>query len=526
MMNFAIERPSGKSLLLAGAICLLAACGSDSDSDNPLPPQNTPPIANPVDAQTELGQSVLIDALANDTDADGDTLTLIMVQVKSGSGVASIKDNQILFEPDGVGTTLLDYAISDGNGGEAQAVVTVMVNGAAEIYVGSSQCVSCHVDKKTFFETGHNFKFTKIENGEAPSYPFTSIDGAVDLIDGVKNTLGNPSGWSDISYVIGGYKSSAMFLDQNGYIMIGDKVGTAVVPKGHQVTPEMMWPYYQNDALDSHGYDYCGRCHTTGWKDYTEATGDYRNLNRQDDMPGMGGTFALTGVQCESCHGAGVDHIKSPSKQNIVKLATARQTADFLAEDMGYGKPIACSECHTVDDSIKRYPDYISPLNVVFGGDTEGGRIDKNGGGLGGRGGRHAATTMIGTDPDTGEAMGKKKDFTCSTCHNPHRSEHNQDQPGHEDAMVAQCTDCHSMEFNLGNGGGIVHETMAKCIDCHMPSESHMFKINLSMPSDDPNHFSVDGQYNKPWLRASDSCQSCHTEDYDQRAAAIGTIHK
>lgn len=93
---------------------------------------------------------MLIDALANDTDADGDTLTLIMVQVKSGSGVASIKDNQILFEPDGVGTTLLDYAISDGNGGEAQAVVTVMVNGAAEIYVGSSQCVSCHVDKKPF----------------------------------------------------------------------------------------------------------------------------------------------------------------------------------------------------------------------------------------------------------------------------------------------------------------------------------------------------------------------------------------
>lgn len=197
------------------------------------------------------------------------------------------------------------------------------------------------------------------------------------MIDGVKNTLGNPSGWSDISYVIGGYKSSAMFLDQNGYIMIGDKVGTAVVPKGHQVTPEMMWPYYQNDALDSHGYDYCGRCHTTGWKDYTEATGDYRNLNRQDDMPGMGGTFALTGVQCESCHGAGVDHIKSPSKQNIVKLATARQTADFLAEDMGYGKPIACSECHTVDDSIKRYPDYISPLNVVLVGILKVGALTK-----------------------------------------------------------------------------------------------------------------------------------------------------
>ncbi|MCG9729532.1 Ig-like domain-containing protein [Shewanella sp. Isolate13] len=514
-----------KKLLLASMVSLLVACGSDNDDPVQPPVENTPPVANPTEGATTLGNSVLIDALANDTDADGDSLVITDVKVKEGTGQATISDNQILFEPAEVGTTIIEYSIEDGNGGSAQSIITIIVSENNLVYVGSNKCVSCHIDKKSFFETGHNFKFTKIENGEEPIYPFTSISGILDFIEGVDNTLGKPTGWGDISYVIGGYKSSAMFVDMNGYIFSGDKVGGAVVPKGHQVTAEMMYAYAPNDAPDAHPYDYCGRCHTTGWKDYTEATGDYRNLNRQDDMPGMGGTFALTGVQCESCHGAGGEHIQEPSKQNIVKRATARTTEDYLRDDMGYGKAVACSECHTVDDSIKRYPDYISPQNAVFGGDTQGGRIAKNGGGLNGRGGRHAATTMIGTDPDSGEAMGKKKDFTCSTCHNPHKSEHYQTQPGHENAIVRECTDCHSKKFNPGNGGGVAHATIAKCTDCHMPSESHMFKIDISRASDDASNFSLDGKYNKPWLRASDSCKTCHEQDYDERAIAIGNIH-
>ncbi len=517
-----------RKLLLASTISLLVACGSDND--NPLPPpiENTPPIANPSDVEATLGTSILIDALANDTDADGDALTIETAEVTAGTGTASIQDNKILFDPVEVGTTTVKYSISDGNAGEAESTVTIIVISNSLAYVGSNTCVSCHTDKKSYFETGHNFKLNKIVDGQAPSYPFSSITGAMELIDGVNNSLGNPAGWEDISYVIGGYKSSAMFIDMNGYIMTGSKVGSAVLPKGHEITPEMMWPYAPNDAADSHPYDYCGRCHTTGWKDYTEGTGDYRNLNRQDDMPGMGGTFALTGVQCESCHGAGSEHISNPSKANIDKVATARITEDYLAEDMGFGKAVACVECHTVDDSIKRYPEYISPLNTVFGGDTQGGRIDKNGGGRGGRGGRHAATTMIGTEPDTGEALGKKKGFKCSTCHNPHQSEHNQAQPGHGNAMVAKCTDCHSMEFAdaPGAGGALAHQAVAECTDCHMPSASHMFKINISVESNDASHFSLDGEYNKPWLRASDSCQGCHADDFDERAAQIGKVHK
>ncbi|WP_299787385.1 Ig-like domain-containing protein [uncultured Shewanella sp.] len=535
MMNIKDKQVPYKKLILAGMISLLVACGSDNDDPLPPPEENNPPIANPSDAETVIGSSILIDALANDTDPDGDPLTIETVSVTDGTGTASIQDNKILFVPEEVGTTIINYTISDGNGGEAESIVTVVVtaSGAALAYVGTETCIACHTDKKTYYETGHNFKLTKVE-GEKPLYPFTAIpDGILEFLD-VNNTLGNPSSWADISYVIGGYKSSTMFIDQNGYIMTGDAVGTFPVPEGTEATAQMTWPWSKNDAPDSHGYDYCGRCHTTGWKDYTEGAGDNRNLNRQDDMPGMGGTFAMTGVQCESCHGAGSEHIKAPSKHNIVKLAEARVTSDYTADDMGYGKPAKCQECHTTDDAVRRYPSYQSPFEQEFGGETLNARLKLNTGfgpegRRGGRGGRHAGTTIIGTDPDTGEAMGKKKGFTCSTCHNPHRSEHYQDQPGHGDAMVRQCTDCHTKEFADVPGSDIAsaaHEFIAECTDCHMPSESHLFKIDLEGAKDDPRHFSADGVYMKPWLRAYDSCSGCHEEDYDLRASKIGKIHK
>ncbi|WP_299795344.1 Ig-like domain-containing protein [uncultured Shewanella sp.] len=535
MMNISDIRIPYKKLILASMISLLVACGSDNDDPVPPPEDNNPPIANPSDAETVIGSSILIDALANDTDPDGDPLTIETVSVTEGSGTASIQDNKILFEPVEVGTTIINYTISDGNGGEASSTVTVVVtaSGAALTYVGTETCIACHTDKKSYYETGHNFKLTKIIDGKMPVYPFTSLDGSIELMDGVTNTLGKPESWADISYVIGGYKKVGMFIDANGYIINGTKVKPIVAPKGEKVTT--MLPEYPYKDPDASPYGYCGRCHTTGWKDYTEGAGDNRNLNRQDDLPGMDGTFAMTGVQCESCHGAGSEHIKAPAKHNIVKIAEARVPGDYTAEDMGYGKAAACIECHTTDDAVRRYPDYESPFEQEFGAPSLGARLKREDHTFGpegrkdGRGGRHAASTMIGVDPDTGVAMGKKKDFTCSTCHNPHQSEHYQDKPGHENAMVRECTDCHTKEFADLPGSDMAsaaHKFIAECKDCHMPGSSHLLKIDLEGAKEDPRHFSADGKWQKPWLRAWDSCSGCHEEDYDLRATQIGKIHK
>ena len=388
-------------------------------------------------------------------------------------------------------------------------------------YVGTQTCLSCHTDKAAFLESGHNFKLNKVENGQRPEYAFSSIEGALELLEDVEGPLGTPTSWADVSYTIGGYKKVVMFLDVDGYIMNGPKSGVRLGP---DKTPMAAFPH---DVGHGPGmFDYCGRCHTTGWKDHTFEEGDDRNLDRQDGLPGMGGTFHQTGIQCESCHGAGSVHAENPSAANITRLADGRDTSDFLEDDMAYGKAVACAECHTKQGE-RVYPSFLSPFNEEFGGDSLGGLVLADTGGLGGRGGRMAIDTLLGMDPDTLEVTGPHSSFRCTTCHDPHLSKHYQDQPGHEGAMVKSCTDCHtSVEFAGSAMAQAAHANMATCTDCHMPTASHMFTIDLSVESTDPYHYSADGTYSKPWLRASDSCQSCHEADYEDRARALGRIHR
>lgn len=88
---------------------------------------NIPPVANNDTAEVQQGNSVTIDALANDTDADEDNLTI--TSATADNGVANIDNNQIVYTPNAefVGTDNVNYSISDGNGGTANAVVVVSV---------------------------------------------------------------------------------------------------------------------------------------------------------------------------------------------------------------------------------------------------------------------------------------------------------------------------------------------------------------------------------------------------------------
>lgn len=393
------------------------------------------------------------------------------------------------------------------------------VSGEEKTYVGTKVCLSCHQDKASFLETGHNFKVTKVQDGKAPKYPFTSIEGSLAALQGIENSLGKPKSFEDVSYVIGGYRRSVMFVDKEGFVFTGKAI-VQLPAEGEKYDPHSTVPFLEGKGPDALPFAYCGRCHTTGWKDYTSEEGDNRNLHRQDNLPGMGGTFNQTGIQCEACHGAGGAHAKAATANNITKLTSGRTSEDLRADDMGYGKPVACGECHSKDGE-RRYPTYTSPYNAKFGGDSLGGRTKEYM-----TGSRLTADAILGVDPDTGVAMGKKKDFKCTTCHNPHMSTHNRDKPGHENALVKNCTDCHYMKFaDAADGGGSEgHELEATCTDCHMPNQYHVFKINLSSKSDNAEHLSKDGKFYQPWLTAKMSCSGCH-DDYDEVAAQIKKIH-
>jgi len=80
-------------------------------------------------ATTDMDTPVTIDVLANDTDPDGDPLDVIAVTQGSDGAVAINPDDTVTYTPTPgfLGTDSFTYTVSDGNGGEDTAPVTVTV---------------------------------------------------------------------------------------------------------------------------------------------------------------------------------------------------------------------------------------------------------------------------------------------------------------------------------------------------------------------------------------------------------------
>ena len=96
---------------------------------------NRPPVVTADTDKVVVGQAVVVDVTANDTDPDGDPLTVVAVtQPADGSGQAVVFDREkIQFSPpplvdeEAQTTARFTYTVSDGNGHEVVGDVTVTV---------------------------------------------------------------------------------------------------------------------------------------------------------------------------------------------------------------------------------------------------------------------------------------------------------------------------------------------------------------------------------------------------------------
>ncbi|MCK5125516.1 MAG: hypothetical protein KAR42_04610 [candidate division Zixibacteria bacterium] len=329
-------------------------------------------------------------------------------------------------------------------------------------YIGSEECGICHQTKyDDFMKTGHPYKLNNAAD-VAPDtgyYPFTSVPNP-------------PSGvaWADVTKVIGGFWWKARFIANDGYIVTGTDVQYNLI--------DGSWAAYHDGEVKPYA---CGPCHMT----------DYEAVGNQEGLPGLVGTWAFDGVQCEECHGPGELHAAAPYDIGLKIDRSSEQ----------------CGGCHIRGD-VNQIP-------------ASGGFIK-----------HHEQWNEMFTT--------KHQALDCVDCHDPHIGLH-PNNPDRDMAIKIKCQSCHLDETKSFLASSINHSGSSAgpdCVDCHMakaaksakaagPYEgdihSHLFRINTDA---DAEMFSEDGSTANGYLTLEFTCLQCHSsKDKDWAATYANSVH-
>jgi hypothetical protein len=323
-------------------------------------------------------------------------------------------------------------------------------------YVGSQICGGCHQDTyEVFKKSGHAWKLNPVVDGQPPEFPFTELS---DPPDGYS--------WNDILYVIGGYNWKARFINQDGYIITdspGESGNTDYLNQYNYANPivgkDADWVNYHSGEEN---LEYtCGSCHTTG----------YSPLGNQNDLPGLVGTWAESGIMCEACHGPGSLHVSNPQGISMLIDRDGEQ----------------CGQCHRRGD--------IEEVNA------SGGFIQ-----------HHEQYEEL--------FQGKHVVIDCVKCHDPHTGVIQLRNVG-EQSTRTSCENCHWNEAKYQNIDWHVSLNV-DCLECHMPfmvksawSDVEKFTgdIRTHLMAIDPTQieqFNEDGTQALSQIGLNFACRHCH----------------
>jgi hypothetical protein len=311
-------------------------------------------------------------------------------------------------------------------------------------YWGDDSCAMCHGSNyDTYNRHGHPWKLV-YTGGQTPpddlypwGMPLPTLPGIPP--DPAIQPPPEPklATWADVEYILSASKDNeegASFVFRNGYRDSPGRPG---------------------DAKPKSKYS-CGSCHTTG----------YSPDGHQHGLPGITGTWALDGIQCENCHGP--------------KGTMAVSTSTPPVKD--------CAACHT---GSKTDPTTSTP-GLPF-----------------------SLSTMLfsshGARQSDEFSHSPHKTKTCVLCHDPHRSVWHDDGGVHYSGVTGvgnMCVACHNKrvrgpmaEIPKENG-----EIGLECVECHMPDASnagagatHLFRITTKPVSAAANINTVDANGNGYW---------------------------
>ncbi|MCW8926285.1 MAG: cytochrome c3 family protein [Xanthomonadales bacterium] len=218
-------------------------------------------------------------------------------------------------------------------------------------FSGAESCIDCHYE--------HHEE--NLNNWRASGHPYMLMSSE----EARNRAIPLPGGftWDDISYVVGGHKWKALYLDNNGYFITTTKNEAGSERPGlnqyNMKTGE--WSDYRPGDVNV-PYD-CGNCHTTNW---VANPSPENTAGNQGGLAGLHGKFDATGVECEQCHGNGLTMDDDTPKQaefcgtchGSEDLGTIAAANGFITSHQQYNEllagPHSSTDCATCHNAHKR----------------------------------------------------------------------------------------------------------------------------------------------------------------------------
>jgi hypothetical protein len=366
----------------------------------------------------------------------------------------------------------LAVTAADWNSSVAYAQVHPLVTGGGSVqrmeYAGDAACLSCHKGQSlSYGRTAHHLTSQPADNGSILG-SFADGLNILTIADPGKAGL-DPRLYFKMEAKDGGFYETAVAeqgpqrLERSERIdvVIGSGVRgqTYLYWAGNQLyeLPVSYWsdgrqwinsPGYRNGTANfARKVDpRCLECHAT----YIKALSSDPQTNIYDRAS------LVDGISCESCHGAGADHV---AKERRPSVSTAHSTGNAILNPAKFERDRQIDQCALCHNGTQR--EELVPAFSYLPGET----LD-----------RYLAPNPLDSveRPDVhGNQVGLLKRsrcylsspaMTCSTCHNIHAPER---AAAEYSEFCLRCHQWQSCGISKTKGAKIVKD----CISCHMPLE-------------------------------------------------------